>query len=175
MRHLRGVVVQSDVLRIRQVLLNILGNAVKFTPEKGKIFFKAMKASSVYEGYSTFEFVCSDTGIGMSQEFINKLFQPFERDRTIAVNSIEGTGLGMFISKNIVEMMNGEIYVESKENQGTTFTVIFHLEEIASSRNPENTEQNEEAKITFVAIKGKTNFACGRQRSEPGNLTGISY
>ena len=90
---LKGVVVQSDVLRIRQVLLNILGNAVKFTPEKGKIFFKAMKASSVYEGYSTFEFVCSDTGIGMSQEFINKLFQPFERDRTIAVNSIEGTGL----------------------------------------------------------------------------------
>lgn len=151
---LKGVVVQSDVLRIRQVLLNILGNAVKFTPEKGKISFKAMKSSSVYEGYSTFEFVCSDTGIGMSQEFINKLFQPFERDRTIAVNSIEGTGLGMFISKNIVEMMNGEIYVESKENQGTTFTVIFHLKEERYQQEQLSEGISEEEEFT-VQLKGK--------------------
>ena len=152
---LQGVMVKSDPLRIRQVLLNIVGNAIKFTPEKGKVHCSGFKVLSIYDGYSTFEFTCEDNGIGMDQEFVDKIFQPYERNKNVTSNEIEGSGLGMFISKNIVEMMNGEIYVESKKGEGTKFTVIFHLKEISEQPEKEKTEQNEETQIAFDAMKGK--------------------
>lgn len=152
---LQGVMVKSDPIRIRQVLLNIVGNAIKFTPEKGKVHCSGFKVLSIYDGYSTFEFTCEDNGIGMDQEFVDKIFQPYERSKNVTSNEIEGSGLGMFISKNIVEMMNGEIYVESKKGEGTKFTVIFHLKEISEQPEKEKTEQNEEAQIVFDAMKGK--------------------
>ena len=152
---LQGVMVKSDPIRIRQVLLNIVGNAIKFTPEKGKVHCSGFKVLSIYDGYSTFEFTCEDNGIGMDQEFVDKIFQPYERSKNVTSNEIEGSGLGMFISKNIVEMMNGEIYVESKKGEGTKFTVIFHLKEISEQPEKEKTEQNEEAQIAFDAMKGK--------------------
>ena len=152
---LQGVMVKSDPIRIRQVLLNIVGNAIKFTPEKGKVHCSGFKVLSIYDGYSTFEFTCEDNGIGMDQEFVDKIFQPDERSKNVTSNEIEGSGLGMFISKNIVEMMNGEIYVESKKGEGTKFTVIFHLKEISEQPEKEKTEQNEEAQIAFDAMKGK--------------------
>lgn len=152
---LQGVMVKSDPLRIRQVLLNIVGNAIKFTPEKGKVHCSGFKVLSIYDGYSTFEFTCEDNGIGMEQEFVDKIFQPYERSKNVTSNEIEGSGLGMFISKNIVEMMNGEIYVESKKGEGTKFTVIFHLKEISEQPEKEKTEQNEETQIAFDAMKGK--------------------
>ena len=152
---LQGVMVKSDPIRIRQVLLNIVGNAIKFTPEKGKVHCSGFKVLSIYDGYSTFEFTCEDNGIGMDQEFVDKIFQPYERSKNVTSNEIEGSGLGMFISKNIVEMMNGEIYVESKKGEGTKFTVIFHLKEISEQPEKEKTEQNEETQIAFDAMKGK--------------------
>lgn len=153
-KDISGITVQSDPLRIRQVLLNILGNAVKFTPEKGEIYFTVYRNVSVYDGYGTFEFVCEDTGIGMEKEFVENIFQPFERDKNEAVNAIEGSGLGMFISKNIVEMMNGEIYVESKKNKGTKFTIVFHLKEM--SRQTEAAEGREkEQTISFDNMEGR--------------------
>lgn len=152
---LQGVMVKSDPLRIRQVLLNIVGNAIKFTPEKGKVHCSGFKVLSIYDGYSTFEFTCEDNGIGMDQEFVDKIFQPYERSKNVTSNEMEGSGLGMFISKNIVEMMNGEIYVESKKGEGTKFTVIFHLKEISEQPEKEKTEQNEETQIAFDAMKGK--------------------
>lgn len=152
---LQGVMVKSDPLRIRQVLLNIVGNAIKFTPEKGKVHCSGFKVLSIYDGYSTFEFTCEDNGIGMDQEFVDKIFQPYERSKNVTSNEIEGSGLGMFISKNIVEMMNGEIYVESKKGEGTKFTVIFHLKEISEQPEKEKTEQNEETQIASDAMKGK--------------------
>ena len=152
---LQGIMVKSDPLRIRQVLLNIMGNAIKFTPEKGKVHCSVVKVLSIYDGYSTFEFTCEDNGIGMDQEFVDKIFQPYERSKNVTSKEIEGSGLGMFISKNIVEMMNGEIYVESKKDEGTKFTVIFHLKEISEQPEKEKTEQNEEAQIAFDAMKGK--------------------
>ena len=152
---LQGVMVKSDPLRIRQVLLNIVGNAIKFTPEKGKVHCSGFKVLSIYDGYSTFEFTSEDNGIGMDQEFVDKIFQPYERSKNVTSNEIEGSGLGMFISKNIVEMMNGEIYVESKKGEGTKFTVIFHLKEISEQPEKEKTEQNEETQIAFDAMKGK--------------------
>ena len=152
---LQGVMVKSDPLRIRQVLLNIVGNAIKFTPEKGKVHCSGFKVLSIYDGYSTFEFTSEDNGIGMDQEFVDKIFQSYERSKNVTSNEIEGSGLGMFISKNIVEMMNGEIYVESKKGEGTKFTVIFHLKEISEQPEKEKTEQNEETQIAFDAMKGK--------------------
>lgn len=152
---LQGVMVKSDPIRIRQVLLNIVGNAIKFTPEKGKVHCSGFKVLSIYDGYSTFEFTCEDNGIGMDQEFVDKIFQPYERSKNVTSNEIEGSGPGMFISKNIVEMMNGEIYVESKKGEGTKFTVIFHLKEISEQPEKEKTEQNEETQIAFDAMKGK--------------------
>ena len=91
----------------------------------------------------------------MDQEFVDKIFQPYERSKNVTSNEIEGSGLGMFVSKNIVEMMNGEIYVESKKGEGTKFTVIFHLKEISEQPEKEKTEQNEETQIAFDAMKGK--------------------
>ncbi|WP_278839341.1 response regulator [Holdemania filiformis] len=120
-----GVV--GDPLRIRQVCINILSNAVKYTPEGGTITLEISQRSSLYKGCQNFVFRCADTGIGMEPEFMTRLFQPFERsDHPLARNE-NGTGLGMAITKNLVELMNGEIQVASTAGQGSVFTVILPL------------------------------------------------
>lgn len=117
----------GDILRIQRIFINILGNAVKFTKENGEISLSIEEINPYYTGYSTFKFIFSDTGIGMSEDFAKKIFSPFEREKNTAVAEIEGTGLGMAITKNIVDMMNGEISVKSRLGRGTDFTVILHL------------------------------------------------
>ena len=123
--------VRGDQLRIQQVLINILSNAVKFTPEDGTITMRVREKeqlSKAGHNYAYYEFMVEDNGMGMSPEFLRRIFQPFERgDR---VNRIEGTGLGMTITHNLVEMMNGEITVESEEGKGSRFTVTLPLEQI---------------------------------------------
>lgn len=119
--------VLGDSLRIRQVLLNILSNAVKYTPEGGQIHVWAGQESSSYKGYQNYSFRCGDTGIGMSEEFLTHLFEPFERARDSTTSKIAGTGLGMTITKNLVDLMNGEILVESRPEEGTVFTVTLPL------------------------------------------------
>lgn len=120
-----GVV--GDPLRIRQVCINILSNAVKYTPEGGTITLEISQRSSLYKGCQNFVFRCADTGIGMDPEFMTRLFQPFERsDHPQARNEI-GTGLGMAITKNLVDLMNGEIQAASTAGQGSVFTVILPL------------------------------------------------
>ncbi len=126
--------VRGDQLRIHQVLINILSNAVKFTPEDGVISITVRETERPYTasaGYAFYEFIIQDTGIGMSPEFLTKMFQPFER--ASEASRIEGTGLGMTITHNLVEMMNGDIAVESREGQGTRFTVTLPLEQLAVS------------------------------------------
>ena len=123
--------VRGDDVRISQILVNILSNAVKFTKEGGTVSFtirETGKNTSDDINYCYYEFIVSDTGIGMSPEFLKKLFMPFERDSS--VNHIEGTGLGMAITNNLVKMMNGEISVESTEGVGTKFTVLLPLEQL---------------------------------------------
>ncbi len=115
----------GDHLRLRQVLLNILGNAVKFTPEEGKINFEIRECESRINGMACFEFVCEDNGMGMDKEFLKTIFDPFSRAGN--AKSIEGTGLGMPITRNIVRMMSGEISVESEPGKGSKFTVRLHL------------------------------------------------
>ena len=113
----------TDKLRLNQVLLNILSNAIKFTPSGGKISFSVIEKPSTDETKANFEFRIKDNGIGMSEEFKKTIFDTFTREKTSTVSGIQGTGLGMAISKNIVDMMGGEISVESTEGSGSEFIV----------------------------------------------------
>ena len=113
----------ADKLRLNQVLLNILSNAMKFTPSGGKIWFRVIEMPSSFEDRAVFRFVIKDNGIGMSEEFQKTIFDAFTREQTSTVSGIQGTGLGMSITKSIVDMMNGTIEVESATNEGSTFTV----------------------------------------------------
>ena len=117
----------GDPLRLQQVFVNIMGNAVKFTPEGGTITFSISEKTSHIQGSGCYEFVFEDNGIGMKQEFIEKIFEPFARAENASSQNIEGTGLGMAISRNIVRMMNGDIEVESKLGEGSRFTVRVYL------------------------------------------------
>ena len=125
----------GDDMKIRQVLINILGNAVKFTPKGGKVELAAEKTAS-FDKKSTLRFTISDTGIGMSKEYLPKLFEAFSQENASSTNKYGSSGLGMAITKSIVEMMNGKIEVESEKDKGTTFTVTLTLQD--SERKPEN-------------------------------------
>ncbi|MCQ2358825.1 MAG: ATP-binding protein [Phascolarctobacterium sp.] len=124
---LRNRHVICDSLRLNQVLLNILGNAVKFTPEDGTIILKINQSDSDKPGYAKYCFTISDTGLGMSSEFIEHIFESFERERTSTVSKIQGTGLGMSICKAIVEMMGGTIDVSSIPGEGSIFKINIEL------------------------------------------------
>lgn len=113
----------SDRLRLNQVLLNILTNAVKFTPEGGTISFTVIEVPQNDDGGTSYEFRIKDTGIGMSEEFQEHIFEAFSREQTGVVSDIQGTGLGMAITKNIVDMLGGTITVSSKKGEGSEFVV----------------------------------------------------
>ena len=115
----------TDKLRLNQVLINIVGNAIKFTPVGGDIIIHLVEKPCVATGYTTYEFSIKDTGIGMSPEFVGHVFDTFSREQSATVSGIQGTGLGMAITKNIVEMMGGTIEVESEEGKGSKFTVTL--------------------------------------------------
>jgi CheY-like chemotaxis protein/nitrogen-specific signal transduction histidine kinase len=117
--------IYCDRLRLNQVLLNLLNNAIKYTTAGGIVSIKVTERPSAKEGYANYEFQIKDTGIGMSEDFVNHIFEPFERERNSTISGIQGTGLGMAITKNIVNMMNGSISVTSKQNVGSEFTVSF--------------------------------------------------
>lgn len=117
----------GDSMRLQQVFVNILGNAVKFTPEGGKITLGICEKTSDIPGSGCYEFTFEDSGIGMSEEFVSQVFEPFARANNRRIGKIEGTGLGMSIAKNIVQMMNGDITVQSKVGIGTKFTVTVYL------------------------------------------------
>lgn len=117
----------GDVQRIQQALLNMLTNAIKYTPNKGLIQISVEEKPSVYNGYGQFEIAVTDNGIGMKPEFLSKVFEPFERSDDKAIRNIQGTGLGMAISRHIAQMMNGDILVESEYGKGSKFTMRFHV------------------------------------------------
>ena len=125
--HIEHEAVIGDTLRLRQVFVNILGNAVKFTPEGGDITFSIRECSSLVHGMGCYEFVCEDTGMGMDEAFLQTIFDPFSRSRDSVSKNIEGAGLGMSITRNIVRMMEGDIRVTSQVGVGSTFTVQVYL------------------------------------------------
>lgn len=117
--------IYCDKLRLNQVLLNLLSNAIKYTKTGGVINLSVTKQDGAPAGYVYYEFCVRDTGIGMSEEFLSHLFEPFEREKNTTLSGIQGTGLGMAITKNIVDLMNGSIDVKSELGVGTEITVTF--------------------------------------------------
>lgn len=117
----------TDKLRLNQVLINIVGNAVKFTPSGGEIIVGLIEKNCSLNDCATYEFSVKDNGIGMSQEFIGHIFDTFSREHNSTVSGIQGTGLGMAITKNIVDMMGGDIQVESEEGKGSVFRVTINM------------------------------------------------
>lgn len=114
-----------DKLRLNQVLLNLLSNAIKYTKAGGSISMRIIEKAGAPTGYANYVFIIRDNGIGMSPEFVERIFEPFERERNSTISKIQGTGLGMAITKNIVDMMNGTIDVKSEQGVGSEFTVSF--------------------------------------------------
>ncbi len=119
--------IYCDKLRINQILINLLSNAIKFTEPGGKISVRITQKPTNKKGYGLYEFRVKDNGIGISKEFIKEIFEPFARERNTTVSGIQGTGLGMAITKNIVDMMGGTIKVESEAGKGTEFIVTLEL------------------------------------------------
>ena len=115
--------VYCDKTRLNQVLLNLLSNAIKFTPAGGTVSVRLKQYPGTVKGSELYEIRVKDNGIGMSQEFVQKIFSPFERERTSTVSRTQGTGLGMAITKNIVDMMGGTIEVRTEQGKGTEFIV----------------------------------------------------
>lgn len=127
----------GDKLRINQILMNILSNAVKYTPEGGCIRLKVDELPRVDESYSRIRFTVSDNGQGMSEEYQKIIFEPFSREQNTAWNKTQGTGLGMTITKSLVDLMHGSIKVESRPGKGTTFMVELGLRNQNREDDPE--------------------------------------
>ena len=129
--------VYCDRTRMGQILLNLLSNAIKFTPAGGTVSVRVRQFAGTVRDCAQYEFRVRDNGIGMSPEFAQKIFEPFERERTSTVSRIQGTGLGMAITRNIVEMMGGTIKVQTEKNGGTEFIICLPLRVQTGTRREE--------------------------------------
>lgn len=142
--------VYCDKIRLNQVLLNLLSNAIKFTPSGGTVSVRVSQLPSASEGKGRYELRVKDTGIGMSREFAERIFNPFEREHTSTVSKIQGTGLGMSISKNIIDMMGGTIEVDTEQGKGTEFIISFELRLQSEHKSIEKIKELEGLKALVV-------------------------
>ena len=126
----------ADQLRLNQIYINLLSNAIKYTEQNGRVTVDMKEEDSPKEGCIRLTYRVSDTGIGMSKEFMEKLYQPFSRQTDSRVNRIQGTGLGLAITKQMVDLMEGTIDCQSEQGKGTTFTVILDIP-VAEQQRPE--------------------------------------
>ena len=139
----------GDDLHLKQVLINIIGNAVKFTPDHGKIWIR-IRETGHDSIKSFFQIEIEDNGIGMKEEFIKDIFKPFSQEASTSRTKYQGTGLGMAITKNIIELMDGSIEVESEYQKGTKFTV--YLPFLINSRYQERILEKQEKNISGISI-----------------------
>ena len=154
----------GDSLRIQKIFTNLMGNAVKFTPDGGKIRLTITERPSRQDKVGCYEFIFEDNGIGMKEEFISHIFEPFTRAEDGSGRITQGTGLGMTISRNIARMMGGDIKVESELGIGSKFTVTIYL------RLQENKENKEIGLITYNnGICSK----CGKALNDKDTLYGL--
>lgn len=139
-----------DKTRLNQVLLNLLSNAIKFTRPGGTVSVRISQLHGAPEGKGMYEIRVKDTGIGMSSEFAERIFEPFERERNSTVSRIQGTGLGMAISKNIIDMMGGTIEVNTEKDKGTEFVIRLTLRLQSERRSTEKIKELENLKALVV-------------------------
>ncbi len=142
--------VLGDRLRINQVLINILSNAVKYTPEGGKIEFTVEQIPYSVKGFAHIRFHVKDNGIGMSEEYLKHIFDPFSRSEDVASSGIQGTGLGMAITKNLVDLMGGSITVESELGKGSLFTLDLELQIVESNTDADFWQDNKICRVLVV-------------------------
>ena len=157
-----------DKLRLNQVLLNLLSNAVKYTKNGGQIIVRIIQKPGFSNGYATYEFHVKDKGIGMSKEFQKHLFEAFTREESATVSGIQGTGLGMAISKNIVDMMGGTISVESEEGKGTEYTVSIPFKVLGNSAKYEVVPQLQGVRVLVADDDSNTAISVSRMVQEIG-------
>ena len=146
--------IYGDKLHINQVAINILSNAVKYTKKGGKIDVSFLE-NSVEDGKLNFSMICRDTGIGMSEEFVRKIFDPFEREQNTTLSGVQGTGLGMSIVKQLVDLMGGDIRIESKLGVGTKVTIDFcqPIADVDKIRDQKNQQETLEADSAILQGK----------------------
>lgn len=157
-----------DKLRLNQVLLNLLSNAVKYTKNGGQIIVRIIQKPGFSNGYATYEFHVKDNGIGMSKEFQKHLFEAFTREESATVSGIQGTGLGMAISKNIVDMMGGTISVESEEGKGREYTVSIPFKVLGNSAKYEVVPQLQGVRVLVADDDSDTTISVSRMVQEIG-------
>jgi CheY-like chemotaxis protein len=146
--------VLCDKNRLNRVLLNLLSNAYKFTPEGGEVSVRLLQVGDAQDGRASYELRVRDTGIGMTPEFAERIFEAFERERTSTVSGIEGTGLGMAITKAIVDLMGGTIQIITAPGEGTEFIVTLSLE-LADESLRETEEQQDALAAAQADFSGK--------------------
>lgn len=146
-KNIRNKDILTDTPRVNQVFINILGNAIKYTPEGGKIIYTAEQISDPVDGVAKYRFTVEDNGIGMSKEYLTRIFDSFSREHNTTNSGIEGTGLGMAIVKKIVDMLGGKIDIESKQGFGTkvVVTVDFKIQDISEMAQENVIEVEEDA------------------------------
>lgn len=142
----------TDSTKMQEILSNLISNAIKYMPEGGKVLIDVQEFPYNQEGYTLIQTKVSDTGIGMSEEFLPSLFELFTRERNTTLSKIPGTGLGMAIVKNLVDSMNGSIEVESELGKGSTFTITIPHKIAYKDYMNRNIESSNEFDIDF---KGK--------------------
>ncbi|WP_405340284.1 amino acid permease [Ruminococcus sp.] len=141
-----------DKNRLNRILLNLISNAYKYTPSGGSVSAKLTELKTAGQE-KTYEISVSDTGIGMSKEFAERIFDSFERERSRTVDAIQGTGLGMAITKKFVEMMNGTILIETEQGKGSTFTVRLSFPLAKEDEVHTASDQSENEKIDFSGVR----------------------
>ena len=143
----------TDIFRLSQILLNITGNSIKYTKAGGKIHFTIRELASKKRNHASYEFVIEDTGIGMNKDFLSHIFEMFSRERNVSENGIQGTGLGMAIVKSLVDLMKGQINIESEVNRGTKVTFRFDFKIQSQKQISKSTEALPEEEIIDLSKK----------------------
>lgn len=151
-------ILYMDVGRVQQIVMNIIGNAIKFTPDGGTIHF-TMTNLGVENGIITDQIVIEDNGMGISEEFLPHLFEPFTQERNTITSSSKGTGLGMAITKQIIDMMGGTVNVESEVGKGTRFTIVLPMQ-IATDEQVANWKKEQGNGGTTAVLKGCHILLC---------------
>ena len=143
----------ADPVRLRQIFVNLLSNAIKYTPQEGNILFKAQTLPMGQQEEGCYRFIVKDNGIGMSESFLQQLYEPFAREDNSMTNVEQGTGLGLSITQSIIAMMGGTIEAKSRQGEGTCFTVTLRFTRLKEDKMQKQETAQSEDNISFEGFR----------------------